>query len=64
MAQEGGTSLYDRPLGFSPSTGGIGKQEIDGMLRKLAVAVGALGLVTGAVALGTQAHAQDVKGGA
>jgi Protein of unknown function (DUF992) len=34
------------------------------MLRKLAVAVGALGLVTGAVALGTPAQAQAVKAGA
>jgi Protein of unknown function (DUF992) len=34
------------------------------MLRKLTVAVGAIGLVTGAVALGTPAQAQAVKAGA
>jgi hypothetical protein len=41
----------------------FGKQEIDGMARKLAVAVSALGFVAGALALGTPAQAQTVKAG-
>jgi len=43
------------PLGF-------GKQEIDTMLSRLGVALGALGLVTGGLALGTPAQA-DVRVG-
>jgi hypothetical protein len=42
---------------------GINKQEVDGMIRKLALAIGALGLVAGASALETPAQAQGVKAG-
>ena len=63
MAQGHGTKLYDRTLRLGVSTSGIDKQEIDGMARKLAVAVGALGFVAGALALGTPAQAQAVRAG-
>src|SRR6267378_6637738 len=63
VAQEDGTSLYDRALGLAPRPTEFGKQEIDGMPRKLAVAVSALGIVAGALALGTPAQAQGVKAG-
>ena len=51
MASGHGTKLYDRTLRFRASTIGYGKQETDGMLKKLAVAIGALGLSAGAIKL-------------
>ena len=63
MAHEDGTSLYDRALGLAPRPTEFGKQEIDGMPRKLALAFGAVGLVAGAMLHGTPAQAQGVKAG-
>ena len=63
MAQEDGTSLYDPTLGGSCLDNEFGKQEIDGMVRKLALAVGAVGLVAGALVYGPPAQAQGVKAG-
>jgi hypothetical protein len=48
---------------FAPDPAKFGNQEIDGMLRKLAVVTGALGLALGAAALDTPAQAQAVKAG-
>ena len=63
MAPEHGTKLYDPTLRLRASTIGYGKQENDGMPRKLAVAIGALGFVAGALALGSPAQAQGVRAG-
>jgi hypothetical protein len=63
MAPGHGTKLYDPTLRFRASTIGYGKQETDGMLKKLAVAIGALGLAAGASGYGTPAQAQAVQAG-
>src|SRR5262249_21233857 len=46
-----------------PCSHGMTKQEVDGMIRKLALAIGAVGLIAGTVALETPAQAQGVKAG-
>jgi hypothetical protein len=59
-----GTKLYDRPLwlrALDPAE--FGKQEDEGMRKKLAMAIAALGLSTGVLMLGTPAQAQGVKVG-
>src|SRR5438477_9466180 len=53
--------LYEPLFWLRPS--GFGKQEVDSMLRKLAVAISALGMAAGAFALDTPAQAQAVKAG-
>ena len=65
MAPGHGTKLYDPTLRFRTSTIGYGKQETDGMLKKLAVAIGALGLSAGALgyAAPAQAQVQGVQAG-
>jgi hypothetical protein len=63
MASGRGTKLYDRTLRFGASTIGYGKQETDGMLKKLAVAIGALGLSAGALGYAAPAQAQAVQAG-
>jgi hypothetical protein len=50
-----------RPRDLDPAD--FGNQEVDGMLRKLGVAVAALGLAAGALVLETPAQAQAVKAG-
>jgi hypothetical protein len=55
------TKLYDPTLRLRASTIGYGKQETDGMLKKLAVAIGALGLSAGALGYATPAQAQGVQ---
>jgi hypothetical protein len=50
-----------RCFGFAP--GDFGKQEVDSMVRKLAVAISALGMAAGAFALDTPAQAQAVRAG-
>jgi Protein of unknown function (DUF992) len=56
MASGGGTTVYD-PL-FWLRASGFWNQEVDGMLRKLAIAICALGLAAGSSILGTSAQAQ------
>ena len=63
MAPGYGTKLYDPTLRFRASTIGYGKQETDGMLKKLAVAIGALGLSAGALGYAAPAQAQGVQAG-
>ncbi len=63
VAQGQETSLYDRASRSRASTDGIGKQEINGMPRKLAVAFGTIGLVAGALMPGAPVQAQGVKAG-
>jgi hypothetical protein len=63
MAPGHGTKLYDPTLRLRTSTIGCGKQETDGMLKKLAVAISALGLAAGAWALASPVQAQAVKAG-
>jgi hypothetical protein len=62
MAPGHGTKLYDPTLRRRASTIGYGKQETDGMLKKLAVAIGALGLLAGAMGYAAPAQAQGVQG--
>jgi uncharacterized protein DUF992 len=50
-------------VGVGASTTEFGKQEIDGMPRKLAVAFGAVGLVAGGLMYAEPAQAQGVKAG-
>jgi hypothetical protein len=64
IAANCGTKLYHptlwvRALRIAES----GKQEVDGMFRKVAVAISALGLAFGAFAAKTPAQAQAVKAG-
>jgi hypothetical protein len=61
MASGGGTAYMTRCFGFAP--GDFGKQEVDSMIRKFAIAVCALGLAAGTLALGTPARAQGVQVG-
>ena len=63
MALGHGTKLYDRMLRFGTQLAECRKQESDGMLKKLAVPIGALSLAVGALALGSPAQAQAVKAG-
>ena len=63
MAPGHGTKLYDPTLRLRTSTIGCGKQETDGMLKKLAIGIGALSLAAGALALSSPAQAQAVKAG-
>jgi len=63
MAPGHGTKLYDPTLRFRASTIGYGKQETDGMLKKLAIGIAALGLAAGALALTSPVQAQAVKAG-
>jgi hypothetical protein len=62
MAPGHGTKLYDPTLRLRASAIRFGKQETDGMLKKLAVAIGALGLSAGAVGYTAPAQAQAVQG--
>ena len=50
-----------RCFGFAP--GDFGKQGVESMVRKLAVAISALGIAAGAFALETPAQAQGVRAG-
>jgi len=63
MAPGHGTKLYDPTLRFRASTIGYGKQETDGMLKKLAIGIAALSLAAGALALTSPVQAQAVKAG-
>jgi len=63
MAPGYGTKLYDPTLRFRASTIGYGKQETDGMLKKLAIGIAALSLAAGALALTSPVQAQAVKAG-
>jgi hypothetical protein len=62
MAPGHGTKLYDPTLRLRASTIGYGKQETDGMLKRLAVAIGALGVSAGALGYAAPAQAQGVQG--
>jgi hypothetical protein len=63
MAPGHGTKLYDPTLRLRASTIGYGKQETDGMLKRLAVAIGALGVSAGALGYAAPAQAQGVQAG-
>ena len=61
MASGGGTTVYDALFWLRAS--GFSNQEVDGMPRKLAIAICALGLAAGGLTIGAPAQAQGIKVG-